>query len=403
MDNITHSLIGVVLGRTLAKGDQKAKNALIWTAVLGSNLPDFDFFFQSFHEKGNLSYLLHHRGYTHTFLLAIPIGIVAAVLGSPFAGAKRPKETWFFWVGALAVVLHILMDWCNNYGVHPFFPLSNQWFYGDTLFILEPFLWFCLLPFVFVTARSSLTKGFILGLGAVMLGVVWLRLFNSGWIAFLLTLWGGLFIWLQRKSVSAKYAIAGILGVFFVFRVPSYFTHEKLSQAVKSLSPSSELIQMAASPAPGNPLCWQFSSLSVENNQDYVARAGTFSVIPYLISPKNCANVPSFQMKSFLTQVSETTGSQSSRIYWKGEFRRPLREFLYLRETSCRFRAFLKFSRIPFWWQSDGKWFGSDLRYERENVRAFSMIDLDPSQPCSQDLPPWVPPTDQIVQLLRGI
>ena len=40
--------------------------------------------------------------------------------------------------------LHLAMDFANNYGVHPFWPLSGRWFYGDTIFIIEP-LWLVLL------------------------------------------------------------------------------------------------------------------------------------------------------------------------------------------------------------------------------------------------------------------
>jgi inner membrane protein len=32
------------------------------------------------------------------------------------------------------------MDWTNNYGVRPFLPWSGRWFYGDLVFIVDPFI-----------------------------------------------------------------------------------------------------------------------------------------------------------------------------------------------------------------------------------------------------------------------
>jgi len=33
------------------------------------------------------------------------------------------------------------MDWTNNYGVRLLLPWSSKWFYGDLVFIVDPFLW----------------------------------------------------------------------------------------------------------------------------------------------------------------------------------------------------------------------------------------------------------------------
>jgi inner membrane protein len=33
------------------------------------------------------------------------------------------------------------MDWTNNYGVRLLLPWSGKWFYGDLVFIVDPFLW----------------------------------------------------------------------------------------------------------------------------------------------------------------------------------------------------------------------------------------------------------------------
>src|SRR5262249_8885402 len=64
-----------------------------------------------------------------------------------FRGGLLSKRLNFRdWVLATAtaffgVLLHIFADSWNSYGVHPFFPLDNSWYYGDYIFIVEPIVW----------------------------------------------------------------------------------------------------------------------------------------------------------------------------------------------------------------------------------------------------------------------
>jgi inner membrane protein len=41
----------------------------------------------------------------------------------------------------VGVLSHVGMDWLNNYGVRLLMPFSNRWFYGDSVFIVDPWLW----------------------------------------------------------------------------------------------------------------------------------------------------------------------------------------------------------------------------------------------------------------------
>jgi inner membrane protein len=36
------------------------------------------------------------------------------------------------------------MDWTNNYGLRPLLPWSGRWFYGDLVYIIDPWLWLSL-------------------------------------------------------------------------------------------------------------------------------------------------------------------------------------------------------------------------------------------------------------------
>ena len=91
MDNFTHSLIGVLVGETIARTtqptrdglpQQQRRNLLVTLMAVGSNLPDLDFLYSAV--TGNkLDYLLEHRGHTHTVVGAL---ITAALMFFAAAG-----------------------------------------------------------------------------------------------------------------------------------------------------------------------------------------------------------------------------------------------------------------------------------------------------------------------------
>src|SRR5690606_37864514 len=85
MDNVTHTLIGVLIGETAANvtkpsphglSQQQRRSLFVTTMAIGSNLPDLDFLYSTI-TGSKLDYLLHHRGHTHTFVVGI---LIAAVL-----------------------------------------------------------------------------------------------------------------------------------------------------------------------------------------------------------------------------------------------------------------------------------------------------------------------------------
>lgn len=55
----------------------------------------------------------------------------------------------------IAIVSHPVLDSLNTYGVRWLMPFSGQWFYGDTLFIIDPWVWLALGLGLFFTARKQ--------------------------------------------------------------------------------------------------------------------------------------------------------------------------------------------------------------------------------------------------------
>ena len=133
----------------------------------------------------------HHRGFTHSFL-GIPLGsaVVLALLYLVWRWRGRktkfanlpPRWGLLFIYGCLAGLSHILLDFTNNYGVRPFWPVSEKWYSWDIVFIVDPILLAVLilglvLPALFrlineeIGARSPGPHG-RLGASLALIGVV---------------------------------------------------------------------------------------------------------------------------------------------------------------------------------------------------------------------------------------
>ena len=56
--------------------------------------------------------------------------------------AVVPKQVLL--LSFIAILSHPILDTLNTYGVRWFMPFSGRWFYGDTLFIVDPWVWLVL-------------------------------------------------------------------------------------------------------------------------------------------------------------------------------------------------------------------------------------------------------------------
>jgi inner membrane protein len=58
----------------------------------------------------------------------------------------------------IAAATHPLMDWTNNYGLRPLLPWDGRWFYGDLVFIVDPYLWLVLGGAAFLLTSDRLRR-----------------------------------------------------------------------------------------------------------------------------------------------------------------------------------------------------------------------------------------------------
>ena len=144
MDNLTHSLVGGVMGRMgLKRFTPRAMPALI----LAANLPDIDSFVAPLWGEDPLA---AHRGFTHGIggLITMPFVAAAIIL---LWEKLRPGKDGPIRLGGLllacflATLSHPLLDFATSYGTRLLEPFSHRWFYGDALFIMDPWLWIVLI------------------------------------------------------------------------------------------------------------------------------------------------------------------------------------------------------------------------------------------------------------------
>ena len=144
LEPLTHFLTGACLARA---GFNRKTALATATMTLAAEAPDLDVI-GTF--KGSVYGFAHHRGFTHSFVGLIFIS--ALVVGFMYLiwwlrGRKTnipnlpPRWGLLFLFAYIAGLSHILLDYTNNYGVHPFWPFSERWYSWDIVFILEPLLY----------------------------------------------------------------------------------------------------------------------------------------------------------------------------------------------------------------------------------------------------------------------
>jgi inner membrane protein len=98
--------------------------------------------------------LAFRRGWTHGILaLALwPFALTGGMLLVD-RGIRRVRRTspppdlvpgQVLLLSSVAILSHPILDTLNTYGMRWLMPFSGRWFYGDTLFIVDPWLWLAL-------------------------------------------------------------------------------------------------------------------------------------------------------------------------------------------------------------------------------------------------------------------
>jgi inner membrane protein len=261
MEPLAHTLAGACMAES---GLKRLSPLASSTLIIAANIPDVDG--ACYLHGADLAFAFR-RGWTHGVLAAavLPVALTAAMLAFDRALSRRnperpPANPWaLLALAALGVLSHPFLDWLNNYGVRLLMPFSDRWFYGDTLFIVDPWLWLILGGAVML-AWTTHTRGIItavaLGLGttaAMLMAPIVPEWARSVWVA-------GLVVWaLARARVSeprtpaiatGALALAGLyIGVMFT---GSRLAERQVRELARARGWAVE--QVAAMPIPTEPL-----------------------------------------------------------------------------------------------------------------------------------------------------
>ena len=174
MDPIAHTLVGAALAQAGLRNRTRYATAAL---LIGANLPDVDAF--TMLGDPDLS-LLCRRGWTHGVLAmaALPAALTGTLLLVHRMSGRRgraPNAGALLLLSYLAFLTHPLLDWLNNYGVRLLMPFDGRWFYGDAVFILDPWIWLMLggAVFLFFSKRRASLIAWMGGIPLIA-ALVWL-------------------------------------------------------------------------------------------------------------------------------------------------------------------------------------------------------------------------------------
>jgi inner membrane protein len=273
MDNLTHSLIGLAAAKA---GLEKLSPGTTTLCILAANAPDSDIVVLIF--GGRWEFLQHHRGITHsivgTLALAVALPLVFYFADRLMARARkrelRLKLKGLLLASLLVTATHPIMDWTNNYGMRFLLPWNPRWFYGDFVFIIDPFIWLVLggaaflltsktrkhvLVWIVIALIPSLIV--VVGRAGTLANELSLRLL---WIAALIVL-----VTLYRRRIverhGANIAIAA-LAIVTLYCAGLAITHAvalrqaRFQAAAIANTNNEQVLRVAAMPSMADPVDW---------------------------------------------------------------------------------------------------------------------------------------------------
>lgn len=164
MDNLTHSLVGALIGQA---GLKRRTGLAMPVLIIGANIPDVD---GACMVLGDMQQLALRRGLTHGPVAWVLLPLLLAGLlygwdrwqarrGTRPAGRASVHFGWLLALAFIACLSHPALDWMNTYGVRLLEPFSSRWFHGDVLFIADPWLWLGMGFAMWLSRRRETTEG----------------------------------------------------------------------------------------------------------------------------------------------------------------------------------------------------------------------------------------------------
>jgi inner membrane protein len=269
-------LTGACLGRA---GLNRKTGLATLTLTLAAEAPDIDVLAYFW---GPIAGLQHHRGFTHA-IIGIPLMGVLVVAGVYGIYRFRSRSGWqpripprwgvLFGYACLAVVVHMLMDLSNNYGLRPFTPFNPKWYSGDLVFIIDPLM--------LIALAAGLTVPALFGLISEEVGAKKGRFRGAG---------------------GARFALVCLV----ILTVARTYEHGRAVTALKSLTYNGEdAVRVSAFPNPLNLFAWN----GVVETQDF------FKLVPV---DSSAGQVDPHNLAMMRYKPQETAVTLAAKKSWLG-------------------------------------------------------------------------------------
>ena len=262
MDPLAHTLVGASLAETRLT---RATPLAAATLIVGANLPDID---GAMMLIGGDAALGARRGWTHGVLaVAVLPWLLAAALSLFDRLVRRRRDATLkpvrfgpvLGLAYLSVLTHPCLDWLNTYGIRLLMPFDGRWFYGDAIFIIDPWIWLLAGSAVVLAhtrSPSSIAAWIVpgtlltllvtgLNLVPVPAKVVW-----CGGVSLIVGVraWGGLQLRIARVAALTLAAVVVYAGLMLA---ATHLTRWRVERwlAARAVEPQ----QIMAGPVPANP------------------------------------------------------------------------------------------------------------------------------------------------------
>ena len=269
MDPLAHTLIGATLAETRLRNGTAALAAP--AGVLAANAPDMDAVTMFISRDLSLGF---RRGWTHGVLamVVLPLVLTAALLlldrvVARWRGrAPAARAGPLLRLTSVAVLSHPALDWLNTYGVRFLMPFDDTWFYGDALFIIDPWVWLLGgltvvlahsatwaggVGWVLLAGAATLVTGTVIGFGrfadtppatalawgAGLAAIVWMRV-----------TWGG-----RGRLPHVAAACLAAVALYAGGMAAASLAAERQMGALLARQAGAAPVEVLAIPVPGNP------------------------------------------------------------------------------------------------------------------------------------------------------
>ena len=423
MADATVSYVQRRVGRALpaiseAPSLARFRRAAVVLGIAAAEFPDADLVYSGpMVAMGKLGYLLHHRGHTHTVVWAL---VSAAVLWwitrwwwqRGLEGRERAdgSAAVVSRVGARALLLlavmgtlsHLVLDFTNSYGVHPFWPFDNRWFYGDAIFIVEPWLMVVAIPPLVWGPRALTGRVLLLLALAAIVALCWFAGEVSPPVALGVTTMALLGMMLQRAVPSGVRPWTGITA--WVAVTTMFFLSSAQARAmVRELVTDGSLRDVVLTPAVADPRC--FSAIVVTSTSTEY-RVTTATVAPWStgLSAAGCLAARSGSVRNSLGSLPGASRSTpfpaSPAVAWGETWAVSRADVVALAATRCEFAAAMRFMRTPVWSiDNGGTAVVTDARFGIGGG-GFASLSVAPGHGCTLTakwIPPWLPPRADVL------